>query len=89
MGHEERLPPPWLSGCYRFGQRTFAGTHGKGRDAPFRTFAVGLPLRSSPRSGPSDGERIVEDVQIAKQATGEMSVELVDFGSARTILFSH
>ena len=55
----------------------------------FRTFAVGLPLRSSPRSGPSDGEGIVEDVPIAKQATREMSVELVDFGSARTILFSH
>ena len=57
-----------------------------------RAFAVGLPLRSSPRSGPSDGEGIVEDVPIAKQATGEMkvhSVELVDFGSARTILFSH
>jgi hypothetical protein len=63
--------------------------HGNGEIAPFPDLRRGLPLRSSPRSGPSDGERIVEDVPIANQETGEMSVELVDFGSARTILFSH
>jgi len=34
-GHKERLPPSRLSGCCRFRQETFAGTHGNGRDAPF------------------------------------------------------
>jgi hypothetical protein len=34
MGHEERLPPPRLSGCCRFGQETLVGAHGNGRDAP-------------------------------------------------------
>src|SRR5262245_49757175 len=34
LGHEERLPPPRLSGCCRWGQQTFASTHGNGRDAP-------------------------------------------------------
>ena len=33
-GHEERFPPPRLSGRYRFSQATFAGAHGNGRDAP-------------------------------------------------------
>jgi hypothetical protein len=33
-GHEERLPPSRLSDCYRFGQETFARTHGNGRSAP-------------------------------------------------------
>ena len=33
-GHKERLPPSRLSGCCRFGQETFAGTHGNGRDTP-------------------------------------------------------
>ena len=34
MGHEERLLPPRLSGCCRFGQETFASAAGNGRDAP-------------------------------------------------------
>ena len=34
MGHEERLLPSRLNGCCRFGQGTFAGTQGNGRDAP-------------------------------------------------------
>jgi hypothetical protein len=34
LGHKERLPPSRLSGCCRFGQETFAGTHGNGRDTP-------------------------------------------------------
>jgi hypothetical protein len=33
-GHEEQLPPQRLSGCCRFGQETFAGAAGNGRDAP-------------------------------------------------------
>jgi hypothetical protein len=32
-GHEDAFPPPRLSGCCRFGQGIFAGTHGDGRDA--------------------------------------------------------
>jgi hypothetical protein len=35
VGHEERLPPPRLSGCCRFSEsRDFRGAHGNGRDAP-------------------------------------------------------
>jgi len=34
MGHEERFLRPMLSGRCRFGQETFAGTHGNGEDAP-------------------------------------------------------
>src|SRR6266851_6097928 len=34
QGHEERFPPPTLSGRRRFSQGTFAGTRGNGRDAP-------------------------------------------------------
>src|SRR5215471_13728438 len=31
-GHEERFPPPRLSGRYRFGQATFAGASGNDED---------------------------------------------------------
>jgi hypothetical protein len=34
MGHEDQFPPPTPSVRYRFGDATFAGTHGNGRDAP-------------------------------------------------------
>ena len=34
MGHQERLPPPRLSGRCGFGEGTFAGTRGNGEDAP-------------------------------------------------------
>jgi hypothetical protein len=34
MGQEERLPPSRLGGCCLLGQETFAGTHGRGREAP-------------------------------------------------------
>jgi hypothetical protein len=31
MGHEERLPPPRLSGCCRFGQESSPARPGTGR----------------------------------------------------------
>jgi hypothetical protein len=34
VGHQERLPPPRLSGRCGFGEGTFAGTRGNGEDAP-------------------------------------------------------
>jgi hypothetical protein len=34
LGHQERLPPPRLSGRCGFGEGTFAGTRGNGEDAP-------------------------------------------------------
>jgi hypothetical protein len=40
------LPPQRLSGCCLFGQGTFAGTRGNGRDAPI------------PAIPPSDGKRV-------------------------------
>ena len=40
MGHEARLPASRLSGCSRFGQQTFAGTHGNGRDAPIAAIPI-------------------------------------------------
>jgi hypothetical protein len=51
VGHEERLPPSRLNCCCRFGQATFAGTQGNGRDAPIAdlhsTRAWGMPLSGS------------------------------------------
>jgi hypothetical protein len=32
-GHEDQFRPPSANGCCRFGQATFARTHGNGRDA--------------------------------------------------------
>src|SRR5215831_5031347 len=32
--HEGQFPSTTLSACYRFGQATFAATHGNGREAP-------------------------------------------------------
>jgi hypothetical protein len=34
IGHEDQFQPPRLNGRCRFGQGTFAGTHGNGQDAP-------------------------------------------------------
>jgi hypothetical protein len=34
LGHEERFPPTRLSAGYVIREKTFAGTHGNGRDAP-------------------------------------------------------
>jgi len=34
MGHEDQFPRPRLNGRCRLGQATFAGTDGKGREAP-------------------------------------------------------
>jgi hypothetical protein len=34
VGHEEQFSPPTLSARYVIRQKTFAGTHGNGRDAP-------------------------------------------------------
>jgi hypothetical protein len=34
MGQEDQFPPPGLSACYVIREKTFAGTHGNGRDAP-------------------------------------------------------
>jgi len=34
LGHEDPFPRPRPSGRYRFGQETFAGVRGNGRDAP-------------------------------------------------------
>jgi hypothetical protein len=55
--------------------------------APIPDARRGLLLRSSPLAALQGGERIVENVPIAEQATGEMSVELVDFGLTRAIPF--
>ena len=32
-GQEDQFPPPRLSACYVIREKTFAGTHGNGRDA--------------------------------------------------------
>jgi hypothetical protein len=46
MGHQERLSPPRLSGCCRFGQGTFAEAPDDGRDAP--TAVIGtMPIEPS------------------------------------------
>ena len=34
MGQEDQFPPPRLSACYVIREKTFAATHGDGRDAP-------------------------------------------------------
>jgi hypothetical protein len=34
VGQEDQFPPPRLSACYVIREKTFAGTHGDGRDAP-------------------------------------------------------
>ena len=33
QGQEDQFPPPRLSACYVIREKTFAGTHGNGRDA--------------------------------------------------------
>jgi hypothetical protein len=43
LGQEDEFPPPRLSACYVIREKTFAGTHGDGRDAPIS--AIGLPVR--------------------------------------------
>jgi len=40
LGHEERFPPPRLSGRCRFGQGTFAGASGNDEDAPEASFPL-------------------------------------------------
>jgi hypothetical protein len=49
-GQEDQFPPPGLSACYVIREKTFAGTHGDGRDAPLAASLVGLiePPRSIP-----------------------------------------
>ena len=47
---EDQFPPPRLSACYVIREKTFAGTHGNGRDAPIpavRWTAMG-PLETTP-----------------------------------------
>jgi hypothetical protein len=39
-GHQQRLPPPRLSGRCGFGEGTFAETRGNGEDAPKAVLAV-------------------------------------------------
>ena len=39
MGHEGSFLQPGPSGRYRFGQETFAGVRGNGRDAPIADLA--------------------------------------------------
>jgi len=39
MGQEDQFPPPRLSACYVIREKTFAGTHGNGRDAPIPVIA--------------------------------------------------
>jgi hypothetical protein len=46
-GAQPVRPQPRLSGCHRFGQGTFAGTHGNGRDAPIADLPARAPERGS------------------------------------------
>ena len=65
MGHEEQLPPSRLSGCCRFAQETFAGTHmwtapvsqGLQREMTFWSIAVICPA--------SHGDSSVKHILIA------------------------
>ena len=50
LGHKEQLPPPRLSDCCRFGQETFAGAHGNGRDAPISAVRHGAIKREIDRN---------------------------------------
>ena len=43
MGHEDQFPPPSSREHCGFRERTFAGTHAKGRDAPFPDLPVRTP----------------------------------------------
>jgi hypothetical protein len=48
IGQEDQFPPPRLSACYVIREKTFAGTHGNGRDAPITDVRRGgFPLASS------------------------------------------
>jgi hypothetical protein len=60
-GHEEKAPPPRLSGCYRLVEPTFAGMGGKEKDASNNSLVdlrvdgsvapVPAPSHSSSRTG--------------------------------------
>src|SRR5271165_5797386 len=65
MGQEDQFPPPRLSACYVIREKTFAGTHANGRDAPIaavRGTGWNQELRPNPviseaRPGSSFGRR--------------------------------
>jgi hypothetical protein len=44
-GHEDQFPPPRLSGRCGFGEGTFAGTRGNGKDAPRADVRRAFPKR--------------------------------------------
>ena len=43
VGHEDQFPPPRPSVRHRFGEPTFAGRHGNGRDAPILAVGTDQP----------------------------------------------
>ena len=47
MGQEDQFPPPGLSACYVIREKTFAATHGDGRDAPSAVIPSLAPERGS------------------------------------------
>ena len=53
LGHEDQFPPLRLSARYPFGQETFAGVRGNGRDAP-----IGA-VRGTSRTGGSRRKALI------------------------------
>jgi hypothetical protein len=52
LGQEDQFPPPRLSACYVIREKTFAGTHGNGQDAPIPDARRGeVPRTASTNSG--------------------------------------
>jgi len=49
-GHEDAFPRLTLSARFRFSQRTFAGAHGNGRDAPIPVVELPENLAGIPPS---------------------------------------
>ena len=59
LGHQQRLPPPRLSGRCGFGEGTFAKARGNGKDAPFPDLPTLAPERvGSIHSRPFVGQSV-------------------------------
>ena len=71
MGHEERFPPPRLSGRCRFGQGTSAGASGNDEDAPIPDLPV-----LSPERGGSDPKPTLITSRVCDRAGKEVDIRI-------------
>jgi hypothetical protein len=69
MGHEDQFPPPTLSVRRRFGEATFAGTLGNGREAPITDLRCRV-TSLTPATAKSGDVRLTPERKIAPQLFG-------------------